>query len=261
LKIYTLNVNGFRGIERNNNKISNETRMRNLERFKGFVSSLRLDSTDVIVLQEIPHEMYDKSVRPWKCEMDELYKVFQDYFSNETSKYKIIQPIHLISSEQCTVAICCKDSKWKSMPEGKEKIIYDKKHSFGNKLIELEYSDCDDCDEKITLLGLHMNVATNEMWDMILDSERKNKHTFIVGDFNAYEYRGTMWNYPQRLRRLGFSSLISNNVITNFKDKSSIDNIYVDSGHDFKQGILIKVEQLTDFETDHGLCFIEFTRL
>lgn len=131
-----------------------------------------------------------------------------------------------------------------------EIIKYDYKYS---KIVELQYQKPN---KKISLLGLHMN-PTDEMWNLIFDSYKENKHTFAAGDFNAYEYRGSMKNKPQQLRNLNFNSVIPSNVITEYKDNSSVDNIYVDADFNLCTNISVEVKRLVNFETDHALCKLE----
>lgn len=97
----------------------------------------------------------------------------------------------------------------------------------------------------------------NEMWGLIFKSYKERKHTFVVGDFNAYELRGTMKSKPQQLRKKGYNSCIPNNVITDYKDSSSLDNIYVDSNLKFKTSYSVSVKKTEIFQTDHALCSIE----
>lgn len=245
MKIYTLNVNGFRGSSKViKDKITEEELDKNLRDLKVLVDMIICDEDSLIILQEIPHKIYDKSIQPWQWIDNVFYKKFNTIFSSE---YKIMNPKHLIDSNQCTVALCKKVSLWEYIDN--EIIEYDSKHSFGNKLVELQYN------EKITLLGLHMN-PTDEMWKMIFDSYHNNKHTFIVGDFNAYELRGDMKYKPQQLRNLGFNSFIPNDVITYYIDNSSIDNFYIDTCFNLRI-ISVNVIKLDTFETDHALCIIE----
>ena len=67
------------------------------------------------------------------------------------------------------------------------KVLYRRKISiYGNRLIEIE-KDND------ILLGVHINPC-DEMWSLIINSLNKNKATYVVGDFNAYEKRGKIKN-------------------------------------------------------------------
>lgn len=247
MKIYTLNVNGFRGLKKPSDKsVSDEKIENNLKEFAALIEKIILSEDDIIITQEVPHQDYNTSQQPWAWENNKFYDGFNELFS----KYKIIRPNHLIDSLQCTVAICNNSSFWDRIAE--EKINYTPKFDYGNRLVELEYG------KKFSLLGVHMNPV-DEMWNMILSSEKKGKHSFIVGDFNAYEYRGTMSDKPSKLRERGFISLISSKTITDFIDKSSIDNIYVDSEQSFDRGIPVKVEKPNGFITDHALCCAEFS--
>jgi exonuclease III len=248
MKIYTLNVNGFRGSKEPSDSVDDNEIKTNLSKFAELIECINMGDDDVIVLQEIPHKIYDKSQQRWAWKENDFYSEFCKLFNQ--LEYKIIWPKHLIDSNQCTVALCKTTSEWESI--AKEKVYYSPEYDYGNKLVELQYG------EKFTLLGIHM-APENEMWDLLLNAERKCKHTFIVGDLNAYECRGEMMNMPQCLKNFGFKPQISSNIITNFKHISSIDNIYVDIGYKFNSGISIKVEKLYSFVTDHALCNIEFS--
>ena len=64
---------------------------------------------------------------------------------------------------------------------------------------------------------MHINPC-DEMWNLIINSLKKNEVTFVVGDFNAYEERGEMKSKPSILRGLGYNSFIPSSVITDYKD-------------------------------------------
>lgn len=140
-----------------------------------------------------------------------------------------------------------KETRWK---ESQKYIIdYNKFHHYGNKPVEIE-KDND------ILLGVHINPS-NEMWNLIINSLKKNKVTFIAGDFNAYEERGEMKNKPNVLRELGYNSFIPSSVITNQKDNSSIDNFYVDKNSIFNNGVSIQVKKTDLFVSDHACCTLD----
>ena len=48
----------------------------------------------------------------------------------------------------------------------------------------------------------------------------------------------------------------TSNVITDYKDNSSIDNFYVDNNFNFENGISIEVKKTDRFISDHGCCFL-----
>lgn len=247
MKIYTLNVNGFRGADKGPNEYVNEKVLTsNLFALKAVVDSLSCDADDLIILQEVPHKIWDKSIRPGRWKNNPFHQKFHDMFEEQ---YKVIVPNHLISSVQCTVALCTINSRWNRIEIEHEKLVYDERYSYGNKLLELRYND------EITLLGLH--ITEDEIWKMVLDACNMRKHTIIVGDFNAYESRGSMKNKPQELRKAGYYSCIPNNVITDYKYNSSIDNIYIDSNFEIKNTMSISVKKLDAFKTDHALCGLE----
>lgn len=248
VKIYTLNVNGFRGSEKEiTDKVEEKELFLNLEKLKSLIDSIIVDKESVIVLQEVPHKIYDKSGQPWVWRDTSMYQKFLSTFSKE---YKIIKPKHLINSNQCTIALCLVDSYWKEIDQ--ELLVYDGKFSYGNKIVELQYGE-------ISLLGLHMNTK-EDMWNLLFDSYKKQKHTLLVGDFNANERRGSMSEKPKQLRNMGFNSCIPNNVITFYKDKynSSIDNIYLNSDYIMQTSYYINVQKIEVFQTDHALCSIKF---
>ncbi len=245
MKIYTLNVNGFRGSNKGiYDEITQKELLFNLNNLKSLIDILITDSESVIVLQEVPHKLL-VSKDLWKWEENLIYTEFISVFSKE---YKIIRPRHLIDSNQCTIALCTNDSQWHK--NGQEILVYDKKYSFGNKLVELQYNNT------ISLLGVHMK-PDDEMWSMIFKSYKKAKHTFIVGDFNAYEQRGSMKNKAKELRSLNYYSCIPANIITEYKDDSSLDNIYIDTDLKLRNGFSVSVKRSDIFQTDHALCSIE----
>lgn len=246
MKIYTLNINGFRGSDKGIYDCVDEDELEyNLDKFKILIHSIICDSESVIILQEVPYKIPDKSAQHWQWNEKLIYKKFISAFSNE---YRVIKPNHLIDSYQCTIALCSIDSLWDRLEE--EIIVYDQKYNYANKLVELQYN------KELSLLGLHMNPS-DEMWDLIFNSYKKRKHTFVVGDFNAYEARGTMKNKPQQLRDFKFNSCIPNNVITDLENNSSIDNIYIDKNLKLENMISISVKKLDVFKTNHTLCSIE----
>lgn len=109
MQIYTLNINGFRGKKNLNDFVITEELNKNLERSKILIDDIICDVDSVIVLQEIPFKILDKTKQPWSWSDNVYYEKFNNVFSN---KYKIIKPKHLINSLQCTVALCRKDSLW-----------------------------------------------------------------------------------------------------------------------------------------------------
>ena len=235
-KIYTLNVNGFRQDE--------------ISKLKRLINSIKISDNDIFILQEIPHKKLDSGTKPWTWHTLDKFNSFQKQFYD----YEVIFPIHLINSNQCTVAICTKSSKWKTMTTQNEKIRYNAKYEFGNKLIEIQFDN--EC--QISLLGLHMNPC-EEMWNLLLSSEKGNRHTFIVGDFNAYEHRGEMCKKPSLLRDIDFLPLISSNIITYYEGNSSVDNIYISKEFKLQKDVVVKVEDISKiFRTDHALCSVEF---
>lgn len=147
---------------------------------------------------------------------------------------------------QCTVAICKKDSSWELLPQ--EVLQYDKKHSYGNKFVELQCGD-------ITLLGVHMPID-NKMWDLLIQTLNDAPYTYVVGDFNANEKRGKMSDKPEKIRNCGYSHLIPNNIITCYSYKTSIDNIFIKS--DFKMDKNVTVKIVNTYLTDHALCILEY---
>lgn len=246
MKIVTLNVNGFRGNVKKNDYVSNSELISNLNNLKFYIDNLCIDDESIVVLQEIPHKMLiDKSVSPWIWKELEMFRMFKTLFEKN---YKVFYPRFLIDSEQCTVALAHKNTKWNYT--SKNIIKYNRWHHYGNKLIEIEKNND-------TLLGVHVSPC-EEMWNILLSSLEENEVTFIVGDFNAYEKRGIMNEKPMQLRNLGYSPLISSSVITNFIYESSIDNLYINSECKLTNGIHIDVKRTDDFFTDHAACMFEF---
>ena len=244
MRIVTFNVNGFRGMLNQGEVISEEELCINLQRLKAFIDDLKMNDEDVVILQEIPHKrLIDKTIVPWTWEEQSMFQRFVDTFDKE---YKIFYPRFLIDSNQCTIGLGSKETRWKASQ--KHIIKYNRFHHYGNKLIEIEK-------ENDILLGVHINPC-DEMWSLIINSLNKNKVTYVVGDFNAYEKRGEMKNKPSVLRGLGYNSFIPSNVITDYKDNSSIDNFYVDNNFNFENGISIEVKKTDRFISDHGCCFL-----
>lgn len=246
MKIITLNVNGFRGIVKKNDYVSENELNSNLQNLKNYIDSLCIDDEDIVVLQEIPHKiLIDKSVSPWIWEELEMFRMFKNLFEK---CYTVFYPKFLIDSEQCTVALGHKNTNWNY--SSKNLIMYNRWHHYGNKLVEIEKND-------VTLLGVHINPC-DEMWNMILSSLKKSEVTFILGDFNAYEKRGTMKDKPKLLREVGYNSVIPCNVITDYRDYSSIDNLYINNEFILDTGIKVKVHKAELYVTDHASCMFEF---
>lgn len=244
IKIMTLNVNGFRGVA--SKTISEENCLMNMEQLKELIDKVIINKNDIIILQEIPHKVLNKEQRNWFY--NQLHKKFEEVFQD----YKILKPKNLINSLQCTVAICKKDSSWKQLT--KDILKYDTKSSYGNKFVELQ---CEDPD--IALLGVHM-PPDNDMWKLLIQALENNDvapYTYVIGDFNANEKRGTMSKKPKCIRNCGYNHLISNNIITCYSHNTSIDNIYIKSDFIINKDVIIKVLD-TNF-TDHALCLLEYS--
>ena len=237
VKIMTLNVNGFRGCTKEQS-VSNEICMENMKQIKDLIDNVICNKNDIIVLQEIPHKI---KIGKGCWRYNPLFNSFEEMFKG----YKISKPKHLIDSLQCTVAICKKESLWKELPE--DVLQYDEKYSYGNKFVELQ------C-ESIILLGVHM-PTNNETWDLLIQTLSDTPYTYVVGDFNANERRGTMANKPKELRKCGYNSLIANNIITCYLYKTSIDNIFIMSDYIVNKNVSIKIVNTN--LTDHALCMME----
>jgi len=245
MKIITLNVNGFRGMGKKNDYVPESELNRNLQNLKDYIDSLCIDDESIVVLQEIPHKiLVDKSVSPWIWEELEMFRMFKTLFEKH---YTIFYPRFLIDSEQCTVALAHKNTKWNY--SSKSLIQCNRWRHYGNKLVEIEKND-------VTLLGVHINPC-DEMWNMILSSLKKNAVTFIVGDFNAYEKRGTMKDKPKLLKEVGYNWVIPSNVITDYRDYSSIDNLYINTKFILDNGIKVDIHKAELFVTDHASCMFE----
>ena len=104
---------------------------------------------------------------------------------------------------------------------------------------------------KVKLVDLNSNE------EKIFNSLNKNKVTYVVGDFNAYEERGEMKSKPSILRGVGYNSFIPSSVITDYKDNSSIDNFYVDKNTIIKNGISVEVKKTDLFVSDHACCTLD----
>lgn len=247
MRIYTLNVNGFRGADKQPGDYvpANELR-ENLQNFIAAIDKIVEDEQSILIVQEFPHMSGDCSSYPFRWSVNPFYNECVEVIE---SIYKLIQPAHLINSEQCTVAICKEGSPWDRSDI--ERVHYDSRYSYGNALLELHYDD-------ITLLGVHVKPNI-QMWDMIFNAIKNHgKYTFIAGDFNAYELRGGMKDKPKQLRSLRYRSFVPNSIITDIKHNSSIDNIYMDEDYHFGEMLIPDIRPLDVFQTDHILCGIEF---
>lgn len=248
MKIYTLNVNGFRGAEMQPGEyVTRQELQENLHNFMALLDDIIVDEQSILIVQEFPHMNGDRSGR-W-------FRWLENNFQNECletigKKYRVIMPSHLIKSEQCTVAICKEASPWKHLSD--EIIQYDSKYSYGNALVELQNGE-------ITLLGVHIKPY-EQMWDMLLNAVSGDKrYTFLAGDFNAYECRGDMRDKPKKIRDAGYNPFIPGTAITDIKHNSSIDNIYVNTEYNICGEVVTTIRKTDIFQTDHVLCGIEFT--
>ena len=247
MRIYTLNVNGFRGAEKQPDGYVPANDLReNLSNFVALIDEIIKDEQSILLVQEFPHMTGDRSGRWFRWLENDFYNECLEFIK---AKYRVIQPMHLIKSEQCTIAICKETSPWEQISE--EMIQYDSKHSYGNRLVELKYGE-------ITLLGIHMK-PNDLMWNMLLKAiNGKGKYTFLAGDFNAYEHRGDMKDKPKQIRAVGYTPFVPSSVITDTKFNSSIDNIYMDNGYMPAEEITVDIRKPDAFQTDHMLCGIEF---
>lgn len=93
-----------------------------------------MNDEDVVILQEVPHKrLIDKIIVPWTWEEQSMFQRFVDTFDKE---YKIFYPRFLIDSNQCTIGLGSKETRWKASQ--KHIIKYNRFHHYGNKLIEIE---------------------------------------------------------------------------------------------------------------------------
>ena len=244
-KIISLNVNGFRGEYQNGELVPDSKLISNLKQLKEFIDKLDMDDESVVLLQEIPHEIYRKFSEGYEWIENEMFNMFKQLFEED---YKIFYPKNLIHSQQCTVAVGTKNTKWKYSEV--QIIQYDEKYSYGNKIVEIEI------DGKL-LLGIHMNPC-DKMWNMILEGGKNKKPAYVVGDFNSYEKRGKMKDKPKQLRQLGYYPCVPSNVITDFRDMSSLDNLYLDENICLQNGLKVNIYKPKEFVTDHAVCIFEF---
>ena len=112
MRIVTFNVNGFRGMLNQGEVISEEELCINLQRLKAFIDDLKMNDEDVVILQEVPHKrLIDKTIVPWTWEEQSMFQRFVDTFDKE---YKIFYPRFLIDSNQCTIGLGSKETRWKA---------------------------------------------------------------------------------------------------------------------------------------------------
>lgn len=110
MRIVSFNVNGFRGM-RDQGEMILEELCSNLLKLKAFIDSLKINDEDVIILQEVPHKiLVDKTVVPWLWKEQVMFQKFKTVFDKD---YKIFYPRFLIDSNQCTVGLASKNTKWK----------------------------------------------------------------------------------------------------------------------------------------------------
>lgn len=231
-KIMTLNVNGFRKNASYKENVTEKFCLGYMEKIKKLIDKLVINENDIIIFQEIPFILYDS-------------------FKTMFDEYKIIEPKHLIKQKknplQCTVAICKKNSSWEF--RSTDVLEYNDDYDYANKFVELQCGD-------VTLLGVHMPV-NQKMWDSLIKSLKNAPYTYVVGDFNANEKSGEMFDKPKKIRDCGYNNLISSNIITFYSNekKTSIDNIYINSNMAL-ENVAVKVVD-TKF-TDHALCILEY---
>lgn len=240
----TLNVNGFRKNASDEENVPDKIRLDYMRKIKKLIDKVVINKNDIIILQEIPHNLKKNGKRYWFD--DALYNSFNEMFR----EYEILRPKHLINSLHCTVAICKKES-WGQLP--KDVLQYDTGYRYGNKFVELQCGD-------VTLLGVHMPV-NNDMWDdFLIPALIDAPYTYVVGDFNANEKRGPMSDKPKKIRECGYNNLISSNIITFYSKKreTSIDNIYINSKITLKN---VAVKVVDTNLTDHALCILEYEYL
>src|SRR5699024_12781781 len=106
----------------------NQVYMRKMKQIKQQIDTDKKNKNNIIILQEVPHKIKDNQ-REWYN--NPLYNKFMEVFQN----YKILKPKDLIDSNQCTVAVCRKDSSWKKLQN--DILQYISRYSYGNKFVEL----------------------------------------------------------------------------------------------------------------------------
>lgn len=238
VKIMTLNVNGFRcGV---NTTVPDEICLSYMRLIKKLIDKVLINKNDIIILQEVPYKDRGNNGCCWSN--NPMHIRFKEIFQ----EYKILEPKYLINAMQYTVAICKKESLWEQLIE--DAIQYDKRHSYGNKFVELQCG-------YITLLGVHM-PPINKMWELLIQTLVDTPYTFVVGDFNANEKRGEMSDKPEKIQKCGYNSLITNNIITCYSCQTSIDNIYIKE--DFLMDKNVQVNVVNTNLTDHALCVLEY---
>ena len=93
MRIYTLNVNGFRGAEMQPGEyVSPQDLQMNLHNFMTLIGDIIADDQSVLIVQEFPHMTGDRSGRWFRWLENNFYNKCLETIK---AKYRVIKPIRI----------------------------------------------------------------------------------------------------------------------------------------------------------------------
>lgn len=179
-------------------------------------------------------------------------------------------------SNNFTIAITMKQSRWRLRTFDNRFINFgeeDGMHNWANRYIKMENG-------KISLLGIHVTAYDEKkekegqsydiQWKQIRSAAGATegaKFTFIVGDFNTNDLKYKSNTNMQDLEGKDYVRVIKNDIITNNRECTSIDNIFIDKSFGFDisnvQAAVIDsclITQSNNYSvrySDHNICICE----
>ena len=78
MRIFTLNINGLRGLEKMGYVLPEDEFETNLRCLKELIDESINDTESIIILQEVPHKIWDRIYRTWH--ENAFYERFISYF-------------------------------------------------------------------------------------------------------------------------------------------------------------------------------------
>lgn len=272
MNIMTWNVNRFNGIwdaYYNGFDLQQKARVEYAEKIIDKIREFLREVDDIVVLQEVPYQIENNN--EWK----ELWKPLIEKkellaFSNlDIGKKCSYKELYYTSHTQ-TVAITTKESTWKSV----EKIddlnllldLENNKRPYANRYVEMYNAD-----KGMSLIGIHLNCDV-KFWKKLASDV--NKFSVIVGDFN---YNNLFKNDNPKERKMSYEEilkthmqLIPDDIITNNKDLSGIDKIFIKNNFMEKYRYSISVldysfvRKKTESKlrySDHNLCICQIENI
>lgn len=283
MRVVTWNVNRFNGTRDwyHEGDLEISERLVYAQKIVEKLKTIIETEDDIAILQEVPFNRNEwegvKEFEGWGKLLEKDFGVHawfnEEYKKQEEDRRK---DFNYEQSNNFTIAITMKQSRWRLRTFDNRFINFgeeDGMHNWANRYIEMENG-------KISLLGIHVTAYDEKkekegqsydiQWKQIRSAAGATegaKFTFIVGDFNTNDLKYKSNTNMQDLEGKDYVRVIKNDIITNNRECTSIDNIFIDKSFGFDisnvQAAVIDsclITQSNNYSvrySDHNICICE----